>query len=262
MLSLKSQTVVACLVPTSAAAAPRVAAGLPARPAAAGAALRERHRAPALRARWRPGRQVQQAAVVEVGHQQSGPRPRHQISQGVEEEVADVVGHRQAHPAAGQCHPDKTRPAAAVRDVDPVGARCADPRGIGRCDEERVCAAQQGDRARVQQRPEPLRRRHASRRPRLGTARVDVLRAIAEALQHLTSKPSSHKRAHPAVGAVAPARMRLQPQQADRGIFDEPRRHRVVVAGRACTSSVRASGLVTNPPGPCSIVAHGWPLSS
>jgi hypothetical protein len=60
---------------------------------------------------------------------------------------------------------------------------------------------------------------------------VDVLWAIAEALQHLHLEAAVAQRAHPAVGAVAPARVRLQSQQADRRTFDEPRRHRVVVCG-------------------------------
>ena len=158
--------------------------------------------------------QLQDVARGEVDEDQSGARVAQKVAQGVVEAVAAEVGDGERV----ALHADEARPAAAMRHVEPALGAHLGPRAAG--DEERIGRGDQRPRRLVES-AELLARglRHGARR---GPARLDVLRAIAEALGDPHGE-AVIDRDQAAVGAVAPAAGEVEPDQADLRSRDEAR---------------------------------------
>ena len=111
-----------------------------------------------------------------------------------------------------------------------------------------------------------MRRRRRRPRHHFGLARMDVLRAVAlrEALLHghlhgvrraCAARTRPFARLRRRVCGSSPSRPTGAPS-ASQGVTGSSSTRRPAMR------SVRASGVATNPAGPCSMVAQGWPSSS
>ena len=156
----------------------------------------------------------EQLAGLEVDEQDAGPRVELQIAQGHEKEVAGEVGH---HEAAVLVHANETGAPTAVRDIGAArGLACG-----GRCvggDEQRVGAGDEGTRLLVKDfqlldRAGALvvRGAHPFELPAL-----DVLRAVAHGLVHCDREAMRMLCQHLAVHAIAPPRVELDAEKAQR----------------------------------------------
>ncbi|OGB56661.1 MAG: hypothetical protein A3F71_15840 [Burkholderiales bacterium RIFCSPLOWO2_12_FULL_64_33] len=137
------------------------------------------------------------------------------IAQGVEELVARVVRQTQHHAGIRVRHLHKAWLAASVRYIHAfaVPATRAWRRGTG--DEQGVGTLHARDGGGVQSGAQPLHRaRSGQRSAQAWLPRLDVFGAVAKALHHLHVQAVIAKRCHPPVHAVAPPRVRLQPEHA------------------------------------------------
>ncbi len=92
-----------------------------------------------------------------------------------------------------------------------------------------------------------------------GLASLDVLRTVAEALAHLDGKASLVERAHPAVGAIAPAVAKVKAEQADFAPSHEAGCHRIVGHGARGNAQCCRIGRSHEAFGPCQHGGHRPP---
>jgi hypothetical protein len=133
------------------------------------------------------------------------------VAQGNEEEIADEVRDCETS-ASIEC--DKPWPAAPMGNIDAVRSRAP----VGRVrvsgrNKESVGAADES-RCRFGEAMRTLERAGYDWTEIAGLSRLNVFRAVAEALLDRDGKAIGINRAYCTVDAIAPARMRLQAEDA------------------------------------------------
>jgi hypothetical protein len=134
-----------------------------------------------------------------------------------------------------------------VRHVDAVRARIGlvarrHVVRVGGGDEQRVGAADQAMGGQVELVEPPHRCRIGMRRREHRLARLDVARAIAEALLHRDHEAGGVERLDRAVHAVAPPRVRLDAEQAQLGALHQLAGQRIAGHGQRIDAQMRCIG--------------------
>ena len=172
-------------------------------------------------------RQLQDVAPVEVEDEEAGARVGGDVAEGVEEEIAAKVGHDEHARSAGPARRDLHEAGftAAMRDVHAVGAAVSARRGSGGRDEERIGALDDGERRTVETRIDAFDRMRGAEGSRVAApcrpARLDVLRAVAEALIDCQREAADVEDGHRPVHAVPPPGRELDPEETERLIDGE-----------------------------------------
>ena len=156
----------------------------------------------------------EQVARLEVDEQHSGAWVDLQVAQRHEEEVAGEVGHEEA---ALVLHAHEAGTAAAVRHISTALRLPFGRRGVGG-HEQRVGTGDDGLRLGVEvfeSLDGPWTLVMGLSHPRQ-LAALDVLRAVAEGLVDVDPEAGLAQRQHMPVHAIAPTRVQLDAQQAQR----------------------------------------------
>ena len=162
------------------------------------------------------------------------------LPRGVEEEVAAKVGHDEHARSAGPARRDLHEAGftAAMRDVHAVGAAVSARRGSGGRDEERIGALDDGERRTVETRIDAFDRMRGAEGSRVAApcrpARLDVLRAVAEALIDCEREAADVEDGHRPVHAVPPPGRELDPEETERLIDGERVGERITARRQAC----------------------------